>query len=87
LNQIPVTILSGDRSNLAMTLMVPSTEMQRSVEMLHHEFFQQIDPAVFAECQEPGFQSPQPILTLTERSDSTGGTRQRFRPLTALSQN
>ena len=51
LKQIPVTILSSGRSKLAVSLMVPSTEMQRSVEMLHREFFQQIDPAVFAECQ------------------------------------
>jgi len=53
LKQIPATILSGRSSKLAVSLLVPSTELQRSVELLHHEFFQQIDPAVFAECQAP----------------------------------
>jgi aspartate kinase len=87
LRQIPVTILSSGRSKLAMSLIVPSSEMHRSVEMLHREFFQQIDPAVFAECQESGFQSPQPFANLTESGDSTGGARRRFRPLTPVSQN
>jgi len=85
LRQIPVTILSGDYAKLAVSLMVPSTEMQRSVEMLHREFFQQIDPAVFAECQGPEFQSREPIFT--ETREGAGGTRRRFRPLTTVSQN
>src|SRR5271170_1103162 len=69
LKQIPVTILSSRRSKLAMSLIVPSTEMQRSVEMLHREFFQQIDPAVFAECQDPGVESPKPFSTFTESDE------------------
>jgi aspartate kinase len=89
LKQIPVTILSSSRSKLAVSLMVPSTEMQRSVEILHREFFQQIDPSVFAECPEPGFQSRQPFSTFTEPGDNavSTGTARRFRPLTIVSQN
>jgi aspartate kinase len=87
LKRTPVTILSGGRSNLAMSLMVPSAEMQKSVEILHREFFQQIDPEVFAECQEFGIQCPPPITTFKERSDGTVDTRRSFRPFTAVSQN
>jgi len=89
LRQIPATILSNVRSKLSVSLMVPLAEMQRSVEVLHREFFQQTDPAVFAESQEPGFQSPQPFSTFTE----TGGSSFRpeparpFRPFTVVSQN
>src|SRR5271170_4206766 len=52
LSQIPATILSSRGSKLAVSLMVPATETRRSVEMLGYEFFQKIDPAVFAECQD-----------------------------------
>ncbi len=44
LKQIPATILSSTSSKLALSLLVPSTEMKRSVAMLHREFFQRIDP-------------------------------------------
>jgi aspartate kinase len=89
LKQIPVTIVSSSRSKLAVSLIVPSTELQRCVEMLHREFFQQIDLTVFAECQKPGFQSPRPFSSFTEPGDSEvrTGTARRFRPLTVVSQN
>jgi len=89
LKGIPVTILSNSRSKLTMSLLVPSAEMRRSVEMMHREFFQQIDPAVFAECQEPGFQSRQPLSTFTEPGETAArtGTARRFRPLTIVNQN
>jgi hypothetical protein len=58
--------------------------MQKSVELLHREFFRQADPAVFAECEEPGFQNPP--STSTSNSDRVGEIR-RFRPLTTVSQN
>jgi aspartate kinase len=89
LKEIPVTILSSSRSKLTMSLLVPSAEMQRSVEMLHRLFFQQIDPAIFAECQEPDFQSRQPFLTSPELGETAArtGSARRFRPLTIVSQN
>jgi aspartate kinase len=87
LKQIPATILSSDCSKLAMSLIVPSPEMQRCMEMLHREFFQRIDPAIFAPCQAPGFQSPEPFSNSIEPSDSVSSARRRFRPLTAVSQN
>jgi aspartate kinase len=89
LQELPVTILSCSRSKLTMSLLVPSAEMQRSVEILHREFFEQIDPAVFAECQDSGFQTAQTALTVTERADgaATMGTARRFRRLTIVSQN
>jgi aspartate kinase len=87
LKQIPVTILSSTRSKLAVSLIVPETEMQRSVEMLHREFFKQIDPVVFAECQSQGVESAQPSPTFTEPGASAVGTSRRFRPLTIVSQN
>jgi len=87
LKQIPVTIMSSRRSKLALSLMVPSTEMQRSVELLHHEFFLQIDPVVFAECQDPGVENPEAFSTVTESGDTAVGTARRFRPLTIACQN
>ena len=89
LKEIPVTILSSSRSKLTMSLLVPSAEMQRSVEMLHREFFQQIDPAIFAECQESGIQSRPPSSTLTQPGETAvrTGTARRFRPLTIVNQN
>jgi hypothetical protein len=69
---------------LALSVMVPSAEMQKSVELLHREFFRQMDPAVFAGCQEPGFQNPPPTSVST--SDRAVEVR-RFRPLTTVSQN
>jgi aspartate kinase len=87
LKQIPATILSSKRSKLAVSFIVPSAEMQRSVEMLHREFFQQIDPAVFAECQGRDIESPQSFSTVTNPANSTVRTARRFLPLTIVSQN
>jgi aspartate kinase len=87
LKQIPSTILSGSGSKLAVSLMVPTTEMRRSVEMLHHEFFQQIDPVVFAECQDVEVGGLQPLSTLTESDDSAVRTTRRFRPHRIVCQN
>jgi aspartate kinase len=87
LKQIPATILSSTRSKLAVSLLVPSREMQRSVELLHREFFQQIDPAVFAECQDPGVESPQTFSTFTESGEGAVRTARRFPPLTIACQN
>ena len=84
LKQLPVTILPSGHSKLALSVMVPSAEMQKSVELLHREFFRQMDPAVFAGCQEPGFQNPPPTSVST--SDRAVEVR-RFRPLTTVSQN
>src|SRR5580704_14440198 len=85
LKQIPAAVLSASGSKLAVSLMVPTTEMQRSVEILHREFFQRIDPMVFAECQNPG--SPQPLSVPTEAGDSSAETARRFRPLRVVCQN
>jgi hypothetical protein len=69
------------------SLLVPETAMQRSVEMLHREFFKQTDPAVFAECQRQGVENAQPPSTFTEPGASAAGTSRRFRPLTTVCQN
>jgi len=57
--------------------------------MLHREFFQRIDTTVFAECQEAGFQNPQPVSTFGQPGDNPArtGNARRFRPLTIVSQN
>jgi aspartate kinase len=87
LKQIPATILSGSGSKLAVSLMVPTTELRRSVEMLHHEFFQQIDPMVFAECQDVEVDGLQPTSTLTESGGRAARTPGRFRPHRIVCQN
>jgi len=86
LKQIPSKILSGGASNLAVSLLVPLTEMQRSVEMLHREFFQQVDPTVFAECPQAGLETLQP-LSASKPGNSAAGTARRFRPLSIVCQN
>jgi aspartate kinase len=87
LKQIPATILSGSGSKLAVSLMVPTTELRRSVEMLHHEFFQQIDPVVFAECQDVEVEGLQPLSALIKSNHSTVRTTRRFRPLRVVCEN
>jgi aspartate kinase len=87
LKQIPATILSGSGSKLAVSLMLPTTELRRSVEMLHHEFFQQIDPVVFAECQEVEVEGLQPLPALTDSDETAVRTTRRFRPLRVVCQN
>jgi aspartate kinase len=87
LKQIPVTILSTSRSKLAVSLLVPLTQLKRSIEMLHREFFRQIDPVVFAECQAPGVESTQSFSTVTQSVDSAVLPARRFTPLTIVCQN
>jgi aspartate kinase len=87
LKQIPSTILSASGSKLAVSLMVPTTELRRSVEMLHHEFFQELDPAFFAECGDVEAEGLQPLSTSTKSDDSAVRTTQRFRPLRIVCQN
>jgi hypothetical protein len=67
--------------------MVPTTDLRRSVEMLHKEFFQQIDPAVFAECQGVEVEGPQPLPALTESDGGAVRTTRRFRPHRIVCQN
>jgi aspartate kinase len=86
LKPIPATTLSGSGSKLAVSLMVPTTELRRSVEMLHREFFQQVDPAVFAACPESGLENLQPVST-SKPGDSAAGTARRFRPFSIVCQN
>jgi aspartate kinase len=87
LKPIPATTLSGSGSKLAVSLMVPTTELRRSVEMLHREFFQQIDPLVFAECQEAEVENLQLSSTLTVSDDSAVRTTRRFQPHSIVCQN
>ena len=87
LKQIPVTMISSARSQLAVSLIVPSGELRKSVEMLHREFFQRIDTAVFAECREAEFQSPQSFSNGNEPGEVATVNARRFRPLTVVNQN
>jgi aspartate kinase len=86
LKQIPVTILSNQDSKLSVSLMVPAAEVQKSVEVLHREFFRQIDPAVFAECQNARIADVQPSAEPAAPAAASGSLR-RFRPLTTVCQN
>jgi aspartate kinase len=83
LRQIPATILSSRDSKLSVSILVPSAAMQKSVEMLHREFFQKLDPAVFAEWREQGVQSLQSVSTFSEPREIL----RPFRPLTTVNQN
>jgi aspartate kinase len=84
LKQIPVKLLSGDRSSLAVSIMIPAAGLRKAVEELHHEFFQQIDPAVFADCRVSSREAP---VTVASNGTAKTVTATRYRPLTAVSQN
>jgi aspartate kinase len=51
LKQIPNTLVTDVNSKMAVNLIVPRLEMERCVEILHREFFKQVDPAVFVESE------------------------------------
>lgn len=51
LKQIPTTFATDVHSKVAVNLIVPNMEMERCVEILHREFFKQVDPAAFAVTQ------------------------------------
>ncbi len=87
LKQIPALLLSSPCSKLAVSLLVQSTAMQRSVELLHREFFQQVDPVAFAECQAPGVESPRSLSPVANPVDSGVRKARRFRPLAIVCQN
>lgn len=62
LKQIPTTLVTDVHSKIAVNLIVPNMEMERCVEILHREFFKQVDPAVFASVSrspEPPNQKPE----------------------------
>lgn len=87
LKEIPATLLSSRRSTLAVSFLVPSAEMQRSAGMLHREFFQQIDPAVFAPRGSLGTETLQPTSALAQEGRGAAGTVRRFRPFHIVCQN
>jgi aspartate kinase len=51
LKQIPNTLVTDVNSRMAVNLIVPRLEMERCVEILHREFFQQVDGAVFVKSE------------------------------------
>jgi aspartate kinase len=87
LKQIRVTILSGQRSKLTVSLMVRSAETRRCVEILHREFFQQVDPMVFAKCEDPGLESPRAWSDPVKLGERTAGRARPFRALRTVCQN
>jgi aspartokinase len=58
LKSIPAIDVTDAQARMAVSLLVPRAEAERCVEILHREFFQQVDPAVFAE-SAPAFPNPE----------------------------
>jgi hypothetical protein len=56
LKGIPAAVVAEPDSKRMISLIVPQAALERSARLLHSEFFQQPDPALFAE-------SPQPTAT------------------------
>jgi aspartate kinase len=48
LRAVPVICIPDCESGLKLSLIVPQKVMQRSIEHLHREFFQRVDPGLFA---------------------------------------
>jgi hypothetical protein len=40
--------MASNGEGLALSLIVAQADLKRSVELLHREFFRQVDPAIFA---------------------------------------
>jgi aspartate kinase len=53
LKTVPVVCIPDSESGLKLSLIVPQKVMQRSIELLHREFFQRVDPALFACVTDP----------------------------------
>jgi hypothetical protein len=49
LKEVPDAVVACQGTSLAISLIVPQADLKRSVELLHREFFRQVDPAVFVE--------------------------------------
>jgi aspartate kinase len=49
LKSVDATCIPDFESGIKISLIVPQTEMKKSVELLHREFFKRVDAAVFAE--------------------------------------
>jgi aspartokinase len=49
LRNFPVVCIPDSESGLKLSLIVPQAEMKKSIELLHREFFQHVDPTVFVE--------------------------------------
>ncbi len=60
LRNFPVVCIPDSESGLKLSLIVPQAAMKQSVELLHREFFDRVDSAVFAETE-----SPAPVLQST----------------------
>jgi aspartate kinase len=89
LKQIPAMLVTDSEIKIAVSVIVPDHALERSLELLHREFFSQVDPSVFAVSLEAGFQSPQPIASFVDSAKRDSWPRvARLRvPLTPASQN
>jgi aspartate kinase len=67
LKSIPVIDVTDAQARISVNLLVPRAEAEHCAELLHREFFQQVDPAVFAE-STPVF--PNPEATDPQRTES-----------------
>jgi aspartate kinase len=89
LKQIPAMLVADREMKISVSVIVPDHALERSVELLHREFFTQVDPSVFAASLEAGFQSPQPFASFVDSAKRDSWPRiARLRvPLTPASQN
>jgi len=89
LKQIPTMLVTDSDLKIAVSLIVPDRALEQCVDLLHREFFSQVDPSVFAASLEAGFQSPQPFTSFVDSTtrDSRPESGRLRLPLTAVSQN
>ncbi len=81
LKEVPQAALASNGSGLAISLIVPQADLKRCVELLHHEFFNQVDPAVFVRSRP----NAAPFVPGTRRTATPAVTReQRVRLLLTL---
>ena len=75
LKSVPVIDVTDAQARMSVSLLVPRAEAEHCVEVLHREFFQQIDPAVFAESA--------PLLPNPEVADAQRMESRRYRAISA----
>jgi aspartate kinase len=89
LKQIPAMLVTDSEMKVAVSVIVPDLAFEQCVELLHREFFSQVDPSVFAASLEAEFQSPEPFASFVHPAKGDSWPRiARLRvPLTPARQN
>jgi aspartate kinase len=75
LRSFPVVCVPDNESGLKLSLIVPQTALKQSVELLHREFFEEVDPAVFVAGESRALSSEQVTCAAPPNVNRLPGTQ------------